>query len=311
MAKLSQIKKDFAELDFSFIDYLTYLDKSETNKFLPMLLKLIQAQLEEKKSKKDPEFVERIERETNRKITNNITIQSFHFFNEVFNNLFEDVSGNVIKEFIDLYQKNYITGVDVNNIKSIAELSEIYKKAHAKYLQNYSKKEVIKIFDNDEWLLVRPLTYEASKVYGADTKWCTTSRESSRHFYRYAYHGLLVYCINKNTGLKVAVHWEKDATSPTFWNVLDFQIDSIMSDLPSEILKIIREMDRSSNYELCSKEVLEIISNDPNLMELINDYEIRGEIYINEIEPRANPVQEEVLHINTTEEYDLPMLHGG
>ena len=63
-------------------------------------------QLEKKKSKVDPEFVKRIERGTNRKITNNITIQSFHFFNEVFNNLFEDVSGNVIKEFIDLYQKN-------------------------------------------------------------------------------------------------------------------------------------------------------------------------------------------------------------
>jgi hypothetical protein len=118
-----------------------------------------------------------------------------------------------------------------------------------------------------------------------------------------------VYCINKNTGLKVAVHWEKDATSPTFWNVLDFQIDSIMSDLPSEILKIIREMDRSSNYELCSKEVLEIISNDPNLMELINDYEIRGEIYM-EAQPIANYVQERV-RINTAEENDLPMLHGG
>jgi hypothetical protein len=43
-------------------------------------------------------------------------------------------------------------------------------------------------------------------------------------------------------------------------------------------------------------------------MELINDYEIRGEIYINEID---NYVQEEVLHINTTEEYDLPLQLGG
>jgi hypothetical protein len=61
---------------------------------------------------------------------------------------------------------------------------------------------------------------------------------------------------------------------------------------------------------LCSKEVLKMISNDSNLMEIINDYETRGEIYM-EAQPIANPVQEEVLHINTTEEYDLPMLHGG
>ena len=70
-------------------------------------------------------------------------------------------------------------------------------------------------------------------------------------------------------------------------------------------------MDRSSNYELCSKEVLEIISNDPNLMEIINNYETREEIYINELaEIRVNYVQEEVLHINTSEETDIPMLNG-
>jgi hypothetical protein len=59
---------------------------------------------------------------------------------------------------------------------SIAEM-----KAEEKDLEN----QVLKIYDNDEWLLLRPLTFNASKKYGANTKWCTTTEHNNEYFHKY------------------------------------------------------------------------------------------------------------------------------
>ena len=39
-----------------------------------------------------------------------------------------------------------------------------------------SSDEYIKLYKNNNFELVVPLTFEASKKYGANAKWCTTTR---------------------------------------------------------------------------------------------------------------------------------------
>jgi hypothetical protein len=117
---------------------------------------------------------------------------------------------------------------------SIAEM-----KAEEKDLEN----QVLKIYDNDEWLLLRPLTFNASKKYGANTKWCTTTEHNNEYFHKYTKKGVLVYCINKKSGYKVASFYSLDKNEPEFsyWNAKDSRIDSTESELTNELILFIRE----------------------------------------------------------------------
>jgi hypothetical protein len=113
-------------------------------------------------------------------------------------------------------------------------------KVDAKQLEG----EIVKVYEDDEWLLLRPLTYSSSKKYGSNTKWCTTQESNSEYFIKYSSKGVLIYCMNKKTGYKVASFCSLDKNDPefSFWNQKDTRIDSLQSELTEELLKIIREV---------------------------------------------------------------------
>jgi hypothetical protein len=103
--------------------------------------------------------------------------------------------------------------------------------------------QVIKIHEDVEWLLIRPLTFKSSCKYGANTKWCTTTEHNQEYYNKYAKRGVLVYCINKKTGYKVAAFYSLDKNEPEFsyWNQKDTRIDSTDSNLPLELIGFIRD----------------------------------------------------------------------
>ena len=122
----------------------------------------------------------------------------------------------------------------------MSQLNLAEMKVDAKQLEG----EIVKIYEDDEWLLLRPLTYSASKKYGSNTKWCTTQESNSEYFIKYSSKGVLIYCINKLTGYKVASFCSLDKNDPefSFWNQKDSRIDSLQSELTEELLKTIREV---------------------------------------------------------------------
>jgi len=61
-----------------------------------------------------------------------------------------------------------------------------------------SPDEYVKLFKNDNFELVVPLTFEASKKYGANAKWCTTSKCDDTMFNKHNQMGSLAYLIIKN-----------------------------------------------------------------------------------------------------------------
>jgi len=61
-----------------------------------------------------------------------------------------------------------------------------------------SPDEYVKLFKNDNFELVVPLTFEASKKYGANAKWCTTNRCDDTMFNKHNEMGSLAYLIIKN-----------------------------------------------------------------------------------------------------------------
>jgi hypothetical protein len=61
-----------------------------------------------------------------------------------------------------------------------------------------SPDEYVKLFKNDNFEVVVPLTFEASKKYGANAKWCTTSKCDDTMFNKHNQMGSLAYLIIKN-----------------------------------------------------------------------------------------------------------------
>jgi len=117
---------------------------------------------------------------------------------------------DIINNF-DKYQKN-LDKKDINDYKSLDELENVI----TLYLASKGDKvDVEKIYENDRFLVVIPKNEEASCKYGANTKWCVTSKGTG-HFDRYTKGKQLLYFIidKKNSTdaefSKVAVHIGND-----------------------------------------------------------------------------------------------------
>jgi hypothetical protein len=126
----------------------------------------------------------------------------------------------------------YSTFEDISNSVSVAEMT-----ANNKDME----KQVKVILDDEEWLILRPLTYASSKKYGSNTKWCTTQENNPEYFFKYSKRGVLIYTINKKTGYKVATFYSLDKNEPEYswWNQKDTRIDSLEAEITNDLRLII------------------------------------------------------------------------
>ena len=147
------------------------------------------------------------------------------------------------KKFCDNNERNLIEQNDLSRYKNFEDIVNSVSVADMKVETKDMENQIIKVYENDEWLLVRPLTYLASKKYGSNTKWCTTQSNNTEYFIKYSSKGVLIYCINKKNGYKVASFYSLDKGDPefSFWNQKDTRIDSLQTELTDELRKIISQ----------------------------------------------------------------------
>jgi hypothetical protein len=145
------------------------------------------------------------------------------------------------KKFCELNERGLIEQNDLSTYNNFEQITTQLTLAELKENAKDMEGSIIKLHDDSEWLIVKPLTFAASKKYGAFTKWCTTSKNNPEYFTRYINRGSLIYIINKKTGLKVACFKSLDESEPefSFWNSVDLRIDSLESGLPNNILDLI------------------------------------------------------------------------
>ena len=147
-------------------------------------------------------------------------------------------------KFANLNERGLINNNDVTSYKSFSEIEQAVSLAEMKLIDKELEKQIIKVHEDDEWLLLKPLSLEASMKYGASTKWCTTS-EGGKYFANYSKWGILIYCLNKKTGYKFASfkNLDRDRDNEfSFWNPADHKIDPLDTiEIPTEILAIIRK----------------------------------------------------------------------
>jgi hypothetical protein len=107
----------------------------------------------------------------------------------------------------DIYSKEYYG--NFGKLIDVIEVAEV-----AREEKNFNKEEHINVLlETDEFLLLQPKTHKGSIKYGANTKWCTTTKNNESIFKNYTRDGFLGYLIDKTdtkTGdyKKVALYLE-------------------------------------------------------------------------------------------------------
>lgn len=208
------LKNQHKDLVINIIDVLAELDPSKTNKFLPILIKRFKEEYDSFKKYVGYEIGGLVGTENLR----------------------------ALKDFNEHLDNNRTKIKDISLIKDFRDLHEQLVYAELKLKKKDIKKEISILYKDKEWLILKPLSYEASKIYGAGTKWCTSSREDDKPFYNYSNDGVLLYVIKLGTNEKFGVHWyfEKNKSiEMSWWDVEDRKVDSLTLSVPSKITQII------------------------------------------------------------------------
>mgnify|MGYP001196120059 CR=1 FL=1 len=235
-----QLKKSLEDLNIKIFDMLRLLDPSKTGKYMSFLIKEFR-----KKHKQEgftnyspllneENYLDRIRKKCKNELEDRLV--------EYIIDLLSDTNVTNLQVFHELLEKGKIKENDIQKYNSFEDV----EKAIVEYEENNHEgniHEYQEIYKDDRWYIVKPLSYYTAKIYGASTKWCTSSRETPKQFYEYSKEGILLYVIDRANNKKWAVHWaiwkgQKEEMS--WWDSKDSRIDSIQVDIPFGIMNEVK-----------------------------------------------------------------------
>jgi hypothetical protein len=264
MTKIKDLKSQ-PENNLNIIEILELVCPEGKTKYIETLLRVM------KKTKNFNNYITEIrDLLKNRLKVSDSKLDNFTDFQVFFMWRFLDTSFDIndlveYQKFCEFNERGLIELNDLSRYSSFDEILSVTAIAELKSQEKELEKQIKVIYTNEEWTVIRPLTYHSSLKYGASTKWCTASTKNPDYFFRYSKRGILLYMINKKTGLKVACFKSLDEEHEfSFWNQEDIRIDSIESGLPLFIIDIIRDEITNnpvSNMSLLSDEDRKIQEN--------------------------------------------------
>ena len=166
-----------------------------------------------------------------------------------------------VTDYLKVFSNNFskIPNKDIMSYKSLPDLAkaiqpfegqkDVSKKQEVRDIKNNEAKKVL---ETSKWVIITPKTHKAACYYGANTKWCTASKEDDTWFDNYNMRGPLYILINKESNEKYQVHFE----SLSFMNELDQSI------IPNDVFK-----DDKKVYEWFLKTI------DKNLEEIFSSFD--------------------------------------
>jgi len=225
MSKIDTIKRQNPDLNINLIDLISEADPSDTNKYLGFLIKMLK------------------ENSAN----NNMNILR-HIYGE--ENLL------TLKKFEDHCNANRIKNKDIGMYTSFKQIrDEVVEADEIARLKELEKQTKI-LYSDHTWLIMIPLSYEASKMYGSNTRWCTTQIQ---HWNKYIPKYKLIYNINKVTNEKWAISISKDLKEIQGWNSNDDEISPFTIPVPPELFGLFHceMMKQETTLDLMPKTVAE------------------------------------------------------
>lgn len=245
MSRLDKLKEQHPELNVPLIDMLVKVDPTKTYKYTEFLIKMVKHYFADNDA---PD------------IGLNIAIEILGTENVELLNEFETHS-----------KANRIENKDISSYKNWLEIKESVDDAKEVLRLKELEKQVNKLYEDDEWLVVIPLSFEASKSYGSSTKWCTTQE---RHWLSYYKEYKLIYIINKLSNEKYAISREKEKDyNIQAWLSNDDETSPLLIPIPKEIMSIlIDELRKNESIDdLIEPETTEVRYDDMTF-EIIKKY---------------------------------------
>jgi hypothetical protein len=187
-----------------------------------------------------------------------------------------------LENFASSYDKIVKSPKDINVYPHINSIQDFYKQIKRRTRTTdevkKAKNESKKLYEDQKYLIVQPMTHQASCVYGAETKWCVASRDNSRYFDDYIRNSKFVYVINKKgTNLrnsKFAIRIPETG-KPEVWDQQDNRssFDTLYAAMPGmdEILNNILNIG-GTDYQVL-KNYGKIGDNQDNTLHVSNDDE--------------------------------------
>ena len=219
MSRLDRLKEQHPDLNVSIIDIISYLDPTDSYKYIEFLIKNF---------KRDSQYYSPNKEE-------------FMGLMGVF--LFGSGEIETLNEFERHSRANRIKQKDISQYTNFLELNDVVKAAEEIENRKKLEKEILKIYEDDTWFILTPLSFEASQVYGANTKWCTTQE---KYWYQYLTSHRLIYVLNKKINTKIA--FSRDYRNDKFqaWTADDSEVSPMFIDwIPDELfLKIRKELQK-------------------------------------------------------------------
>ena len=224
--RLKEIKKNNKEYNISLIDLLKLMDPSKNGKFVPLLLG------ELKQSDKVHHRSTRTVDELGIDSTD-LSSTTLDTLNLLCGRLGgEHLMVDLIK-FNELLDKGQVKNNDISKYKTLNDISlELVKVEDELSGKKTNPKQEI-IFEDDEYLVIKPLNLDSARKYGRGTKWCTSSRDAN-YFYDYS-RGVLIYVIGKGNNPKYGVHFDLENYKLSWWDTIDEQVDGLLVEIPKSI----------------------------------------------------------------------------
>jgi hypothetical protein len=264
MSRLTELKKQYPELNVSIFDIIEQIDTTSTYKYAPLLCKIFGEKFKEI-TRNEKKWINQLKIKMENlgfdlSNTSDSKIYSMHWMMDGYPHEFYEVT----REFIDRMENNKIQNKDLSTYSGVETMRAAISLSNLKDVEKDLETQVIKEYEDDKWLVVRPLTFQSSKKYGSGTRWCTTSTSEKSHFERYWRKGILIYFINKETGYKFAAFKEGLENEISFWNSEDQRIDSIQLNVDSYLYPTIKEVLSSNltNKELCTQELIKSVEKE-------------------------------------------------
>jgi len=222
------------ENNINIVDMLSLLCLDGKSKYVETLLRIMKSTENIEEYKKECQKRLETDYHVDPKCLKEFDTLQLIYIDKFFRDMFEVKDLQNFWKFMEYNERALIAENDVSRYNSFEQITSVVSVAELKLNEKEMEKQIIKLYESDEWLVLKPLTFEASKKYGSNTKWCTTSEGENYHFEKYA-KGILIYSINKKTNYKVACYKDLAGSEFSFWNQTDD------TDLAMEVLKVIKE----------------------------------------------------------------------
>lgn len=117
----------------------------------------------------------------------------------------------LLDDFDKLAAKNKIKEKDINkyNWATLRDAIETADVPSETDIRKAAKTQAKKVYEDDEYLLVQPLSKEASIYYGKGTRWCVSSLHDNAFDSYTENDGYFIFLINKKTNDKDALSLDK------------------------------------------------------------------------------------------------------